>query len=98
MFYVGDELHAEPIGHFASLAEAVSELRRLAAIPWDQEPNRAPCSDWRRCGRHYELVEVSEDGMDRRELGKILSVGAEGDRWAGGYEPQPPYEDLLRNK
>ena len=42
MFLIEDELHAEQIGEFASRNEAIVELRRLARIAWDREPNQAP--------------------------------------------------------
>jgi hypothetical protein len=57
MFVIEDELHAEPqAGEFRSLADAVAELKRRALVPWDQEPNRAPCDGWRTCGRSYEIT------------------------------------------
>jgi hypothetical protein len=43
MFVVEDEQHAEPqAGEFKSIADAVSELKRRAMLPWDQPPNVAP--------------------------------------------------------
>ena len=43
MFLIEDEAHAEPQrGEFATLAEAINELNRRAAIPWDAEPNPSP--------------------------------------------------------
>jgi len=45
MFIIDDESHCEyQRGEYATFAEALAELKRRAAIPWDVEPNRAPCS------------------------------------------------------
>lgn len=63
---IEDEAHAESHGEFGSRAEAVEELRRLASLPWDQPPSRAPCRGWRECGRRYELLEC--DVKDRSRV------------------------------
>ena len=60
VFAIEDELHSERVGEHPTLDEAVRELKRLARIPWDAEPNRAPCQNWRNCGRRYEVVEYDE--------------------------------------
>ena len=56
-FLIEDESHAEHVSVHDSLADAARELRRLAEIPWDQEPNRCPCTSWRTCSREYEVIE-----------------------------------------
>jgi hypothetical protein len=66
MFVIWDEAHDERHGRFQTREEAVVELQRRAAIPWNEEPNRAPCTTWRNCGRRYELVECN----DTRRHGK----------------------------
>ena len=83
IFVVEDERHAEPIGEFASRDEAVAELHRLATLPWDQEPNIAPCGGWRTCGRNYEVVEYDTSREPWRELSRtaVLDISAEGARW-----------------
>ena len=50
-FIIEDEAHAEQHSSHATFADAVAELHRLAEIPWDQEPNLAPCTSWRRAFR-----------------------------------------------
>jgi hypothetical protein len=57
MFVIEDEAHAEEQGRFLSRAETIAELKRRAEIPWDREPNVAPCTNWAQCGRRYEPVE-----------------------------------------
>jgi len=54
MFGIDDEADSEPQeGKFYTREQATSELERRALIPWNEEPNRAPCTNWRNCGRRY---------------------------------------------
>jgi hypothetical protein len=83
MFRIEDELHDESFGQdFETMDAVLAELRRLAAIPWDQEPNCAPCMNWRNCGRHYEITEYNADDPVpeiRRFL--TLEISAAGVKW-----------------
>jgi hypothetical protein len=83
MFRIEDEMHAEPHRDFETRDEAMAELRRLAAIKWDEEPNRAPCTNWRNCGRHYELVHYDVSAEPWRELSRepVLHISAAGVGW-----------------
>jgi hypothetical protein len=83
MYLIEDQLHAESIGEFGSLAEVANELQRLAALPWDQPPNLAPCADWATCGRDYEVIEYDATQQPWRELSRVsaLSVSAAGVVW-----------------
>lgn len=87
MFVIEDEIHAEPQCHFDSIDQAIEELRRRAAIPWDQYPNCAPCANWRDCGRAYEIVEYDDSRRPWKELRRIsaLEVSATGFKWADGF-------------
>src|SRR5262249_28629356 len=71
VFVIEDERHAEPQGEFASLDAAVAELHRRAALPWDEEPNVAPCTGWRTCGRTYEVIEYDNSARPWKELRRI---------------------------
>jgi hypothetical protein len=51
MFVIEDEAHADQFGEYISFEDAIAELRRLSATPWDEAPNVAPCTSWRTCGR-----------------------------------------------
>lgn len=84
MFVIEDEAHAELHGEYASLSEAIAELPRRAAIPWDQPPNVAPCASWRTCGRKYEVVEYDPAETPWRELNRIptLEISARGVEWS----------------
>jgi hypothetical protein len=89
MFVIEDEAHAEPQGEFETFDDALAQLRLRAAIPWDHEPNRAPCTSWRTCGRRYEVVEYDARQTLRRELDRVLvlEVSATGVRWEPSPEP-----------
>jgi len=83
MFVVEDESHAEPQGEFETFEDAMAELRRRAAMPWDREPNLAPCTSWKTCGRHYEVVEYDSRHTPWRELSRVsvLEISAAGVAW-----------------
>jgi hypothetical protein len=84
MFVIEDEVHAEPQeGRFQTPQEAIAELQRRASIPWNEKPNRAPCTNWLNCGRRYELVEYDDTASPGKELSRslILDISAAGVRW-----------------
>ena len=89
MFVVSDELHDETAGEFSSLQDAIEKVRHLAAIAWDHEPNRAPCTSWRTCGRNYEIVEFDDSTRPWREMRRLraVEIDAAGIRWADGFAP-----------
>ena len=72
MFVVEDEAHSEPQGEYSTLEDAIAELRRRAALPWDEKPNIAPCTPWKSCGRRYEVVEYDAGQTRWRELQRFL--------------------------
>jgi hypothetical protein len=86
-FVIEDEFHAEDHGQFASFDEAVAELKRRAAIPWDQAPNLAPCMNWENCGRDYVIVEYDDSSLPWQELSRVsvMKVSASGTEWAGDF-------------
>ena len=92
MYVIEDEHHAEPIGEFASFEQAVAELQRLAALPWDQLPNRAPCTSWATCGRAYEVIEYDTAQQPWQERSRVpaLSVSAAGVIWEAGFPASTP--------
>lgn len=83
MFVIEDEIHGELQGEFESLEDAFAELERRAQIPWDQEPNVAPCQSWKSCGRSYEVVEYDVAHTPWREVRRIpaLEVRESGVTW-----------------
>jgi hypothetical protein len=81
MFVIDDEARCEPQeGKFHTRADAMSELERTALIPWNEEPNRAPCINWRNCGPRYLILEWNDaEGELSREF--ILAASAKGVEW-----------------
>ena len=83
MFVIEDEWHAERVGEFDSRDAAMAELQRLAGIPWDKAPNVAPCTSWKTCGRHYEVIEFDVQCTPWRVLTRaaVLEIDMDGVRW-----------------
>jgi hypothetical protein len=83
MFEIYDELHAEPQQQYPTRQEALLELERRAKLPWDSEPNLAPCTSWRTCGRNYELREYDTSQLPWKKLWHraVLELDATGARW-----------------
>jgi hypothetical protein len=88
-FVIEDESHAEPQGEFDTLDAAIAELKHRALIPWDAEPNVAPCVSWRTCGRRYEVVEFDSAERPWRELRRfpVLEISSRGIVWLTTFGP-----------
>ena len=86
-FEIYDEAHAESQSDHDTFESAITELKRMAQIPWDQEPNQAPCTSWKTCGRRYEIIPYVR-------LGDWI-VGPENaaprDAAAAYWVPNPPF-------
>ena len=82
-FYIEDQYHCERLGQFETEAAAREELRRLAEVPWDEPPNRAPCMSWRTCGRRFLIYEFGYSHNTRQLLNcrHVLDISAEGIVW-----------------
>ncbi len=83
MFLIEDELHSEPQGEFTTFDAAMTELRRRSTLPWDEAPNLAPCKNWKKCGRRYEVIEYDVSNTPWREIRRlpVLEVDASGTTW-----------------
>jgi len=82
---IEDEFHAEGQGSYSSVQDAFEELTRRAALPWDQPPNRCPCTSWRTCHRDYHILEYDDSStpwMQLRQLG-YLEISSKGSLWSG---------------
>jgi len=88
MFIIEDERHAEPQGQFVNMRRAIAELKRRSMIPWDQDPNRAPCSNWSKCGRSYDVIEYDVSHAPWKELTRVLAldISASGVKWSNGFD------------
>ena len=77
----------EADGHEAvacgSSKEAIAHLERLARVPWDEEPNAAPCTGWKTCGRNYEVVEYDVTAVPWATVRRLAAfeVGRAGVTW-----------------
>lgn len=84
-FRIEDEIHAELVGgEFTSFEAALAEVRNLAAIPWGEPPNRAPCQSWKTCGRRYEIVEYdvsTRPHWTERSRISVVDVMSDGLKW-----------------
>jgi hypothetical protein len=87
MFVIEDEAHSEWCGEFQTREEALAELRARSLMPWDKEPNLAPCKSWRTCGREYVLLEFDAEVEPWREVSRTpaLFVSASGVKWEEGF-------------
>lgn len=85
---IEDSAHCERIGECASFEEAIARLEELASLPWDQEPNRAPCRQWRKCGREYQIIEYDDSSTPWRVVreAEVLKVSASIVEWVPGFE------------
>lgn len=84
VFAVDDDTHSEAMSKHDTFEEALAEIKRLATLPWDSEPNMAPCANWRNCGRRYDIVEFEMSSNERwreRSRTPILEVNADGVFW-----------------
>ena len=88
MIVTEDSIHCETNGNFEKFEDAIAELRRRAAIQWDQPPNRAPCTAWRTCGREYRVLEfdVSHGPWKLLRNIAVLNMSAKGVNWVSGFE------------
>jgi hypothetical protein len=87
IYVIQDSIHCEQHGKFLAFEDAVVELRRRASLPWDQEPNQAPCSSWKTCVREYEILEYddSSDPWTLVRRTRALEISAAGVKWAEGF-------------
>lgn len=79
VFVIDDDTHSEAISKHGTFEEALAEIKRLATVPWDSEPNMAPCANWRNCGRRYDVVEFETSSNERwqeRSRTPILEINA----------------------
>lgn len=89
MFVIEDDLHGDTLGNYDTFEDALTQLRAWALLPWDQDPNLAPCTSWRTCGRSYQIVEYDSTVTPWKRINttEILEVDARGVKWADGFQP-----------
>lgn len=90
MYAIYDDVHCEYGSEFATLAQSLAELDRLASLPWNEPPKVAPCSEWASCGRRYRVIAVSTDQgapYSHVPVAPRLCVGHNGIRWLSKTDP-----------
>lgn len=87
MFVIYDSNHADYHGEYNNIDQALHELERRAEIPWNEPPNRTPCSSWATCSRDYEVLEVDDTNLPWEELQRfrVLEVSPDGVQWASDF-------------
>ena len=84
MFIVYDELHAEPQkGKFDTFEAALELLKERSTIPWNEKPNKCPCSSWETCERLYHIIEYDDSIVPWKELNnqEVLTISAKEIKW-----------------
>ena len=84
MFIIEDEIHAEQQeGNFKTFEEALKTLKERAKIPFDQKPNKCPCTNWKDYGRQYQIIEYDADDIRWKEVDRqdIVTISAKGIKW-----------------
>lgn len=84
MFIIEDEIHAEPQkGEYKTFEDAIAELQKRATIPWEENPNRCPCTNWKACERKYQIIEYDTTKTPLKELQRkdVLTISAKGVKW-----------------
>lgn len=83
-YIIEDESHAEMQGEFDSFEDALTELKKRSTIPWDQEPNKCPCTNWRNCRRNYEIAEyntANKPYWKEIERTSVLEISSSNVKW-----------------
>jgi hypothetical protein len=88
LIVIEDSIHCEWIDECESFEEAIERLQQLARLRWDEEPNRAPCTTWRKCGREYQVVGYDDSTTPWKIVREadVLKVSASGVEWFPGFE------------
>lgn len=84
MFIIEDSSHAEPLNiEFKSYESAFIKLKELSNIPWNQKPNKCPCSNWENCERSYEIIEYDNSSIPWKEINRtsILNISKGNVSW-----------------
>lgn len=89
MFTLEDTIHCT-LEKYDTFELALEAVQRRAQIPWHEEPNQAPCTSWRTCGRSYIIGEFDEttNPWTTLKITPILEIDAKGVRWEPEFEPQ----------
>ncbi|MBK0404803.1 hypothetical protein I5M27_17560 [Adhaeribacter sp. BT258] len=83
LFEIEDEFHAESQGQFDNYAAALAELQRRTKIPWNEKPNKCPCTNWKNCHRDFQIIHYDTKEIPWKELNRtdVYRISAKGIEW-----------------
>ena len=83
MFILLDKFHYERIGIYDSYEEALNKAIEISKIPWNIPPNKAPCTNWKKCGREYVIVERIKKNNKSLKVSEvdIFNISSNGVIW-----------------
>lgn len=91
MFKIEDEIHAElQDGKFETFEQALEALKERAKIPFDKKPNKCPCTNWRNCERHYQIINYNDRYTPWYEIDRqdILTISMKELKWNNKIKTQ----------
>jgi hypothetical protein len=99
-FLITDAIHCDGNESFTSLDAALKRLRRLARTPWNERPNRAPCSGWWGCGRDWEIeeLEVTDGSWELRAIIPGVAISHVGVTWHSPFRASRPFARRNRSR
>lgn len=79
-FIIEDEGHSEKLDRFPTFDDALNKMKIIKNIPWNKEPNKCPCAQWKTCKREYKIAEYEIiDGkwklLKKTDIFDISSIG-----------------------
>lgn len=78
-YLIEEEWHSSIEWEYNTYGEAINELKRRANLPWDKEPNLAPCTSWRTCSKLYVIRTYDNDILLSEE--EILEISSKWVDW-----------------
>lgn len=77
-------MHYDTVGEYGSFGEAMECIRTLTGIPWNEEPNVAPCASGETCSRLYVINEYDTSTIRWKYISTtepIVDISAKGVTW-----------------
>jgi hypothetical protein len=82
-FGIFEDIHCESLGDYVDLEEALAEIERLRERRGMRLPIKAPCKNWKTCGRRYEVFEYDPSKPPPNLVCPVLTlkISAKGVKW-----------------
>ena len=89
MFTIEDTRHSHLWLNYSTFELALAEIQRRVSMPWDAEPNKAPCTSWRTCGCSYVVNkwDITITPFKRLKTTSIVEIDSEAVRWEPDFAP-----------